>query len=119
MSFIQLHTSPDSGLCGSITNNIIYCAHSVHFFCTHLLQGINNFPTYTNRNSTDQNVRMYYYSSDLYVPNYTSSGLNLLPGMVVLGTEPSLTTYQCYRHKIVYICPVQSPLSENRGIVEN
>ena len=81
--------SPDSGLCGSITNNII-CAHSVHLFCTLLLQGINNFPTSTNRNSTDQNVPMNYNSTDQNVPNYTSSSLNLLPYMVVLGTEPSL-----------------------------
>ena len=33
---------------------------------------------------------MYYNSTDQNVPNYTSRGLNLLPYMVVLGTEPSL-----------------------------
>ena len=68
---------------------MIYCAHSVHLFCTLLLQEINNFAT-RKRNATDQNVPMYYNSIDQNVPNYTSGGLNLLPYMVLLETEPSL-----------------------------
>ena len=37
---------------------------------------------------------MYYNSTDQNVPNYTSRGLNLLPYMVVLGTEPSLIVHE-------------------------
>ena len=73
---IQLYCetfSPSFGLCGSITYNIIYCAHSIHLFCTLLLQGINNFAT--NRNSTDQNVRMYCNCTDQNVPNYSKNPL--------------------------------------------
>ena len=84
--------SPASGLCGSITNNIIYCAHSFHWYFT------------------DQNVHMYYNSTDQNVPNYTSRGINLLPYMVVLGTEPSLINMiqiseivQFFKMRITYI----------------
>ena len=51
----------------SITNNIIYCAHTVHLICTLLLQGT----------STDQKVPMYYNSTDQNVPNYTSTHLEV------------------------------------------
>ena len=58
---------------------------------TYFVARNNNFPTNTNTNSTDQNVPMYYNSADQNVPNYTSRGINLLPYMVVLGTEPSIS----------------------------